>query len=256
MNAPVVIKIGGAVLNDLSLFWDQILAMDSPLVIVHGGGIQSTKLARQLGHTPRIIQGRRVTSDLDIQIAEWTLIGAVNTRLVAEANFRGLKAIGLSGVDGAMIKVQKREPWEIQGEQVDFGWVGEITSIDTSLIDITSELGWTSIIAPLGIDHSGQRFNVNADTVACELAVHLGAKELLLVTDTGGVFCNLKDPTSRLHTCSPADERAGIKQGWIQGGMSVKLHTGRKALLQGVPRVWILGVDDLVDKQKATSIIR
>lgn len=255
MNAPVVIKIGGAVLNDLSSFWKQLKAMDSPLVIVHGGGIQSTRLARQLGHTPTIIQGRRVTGDLDLQIAEWTLRGAVNTHIVAEANIHGLKAVGFSGVDGAMIKVRKREPWQIEGGEINFGWVGEIISIDTTLINITSELGWTSVIAPLGMDHSGQRFNVNADTVACELAGCLGAKELLLVTDAGGVLRNLSDPTSRLPICSAADQKEGIEQGWIKGGMSVKLHTARKALARGVSSVWILRADDLLHRKNATSII-
>lgn len=255
MRAPIVIKIGGAVLDNLTRFWDQIKAMDSPVVIVHGGGIQSTSLANQLGHTPKIIEGRRVTGSLDLKIAEWAMRGAVNVRLVAEANACGLKAVGLSGVDGAMINVHRREPWLIDGEKVDFGWVGEIISIDTTLIETISDAGFISIVAPLGIDNSGQRYNVNADTVACALAARIHAKELLLVTDSGGVLRNLNDPSSLLRTCSPSDEAAGITQGWISGGMSVKIQTARGALEKGVSRVWILGVDDLLQKQNATSII-
>ncbi len=255
MRAPVVIKIGGAVLDDLSRFWDQIKLMDSPIVIVHGGGVQSTSLAKRLGHTPRIIEGRRVTGELDLKIAEWAMRGAVNIQLVAEANSHGVRAAGLSGADGSMIRVHRRKPWIINGTEVDFGWVGEITSIDTTLIEAMSEAGFVSIIAPLGVDHTGQRYNVNADTVACALAGSIHAKELLLVTDTGGVLRDVKNHSSLLRTCSPSDEAEGLGQGWISGGMSVKLQTARGALEQGVSYVWILGADDVLQKQKATSII-
>ncbi|MCY4204391.1 MAG: acetylglutamate kinase [Bacteroidetes bacterium] len=255
MKAPIVVKIGGAVLDDLALFWEQVKAIDSPVVIVHGGGAQSTELANKLGHTPKIIEGRRVTGDLDLKIAEWAMRGRINVRLTAEANTHGIRAVGLSGVDGAMIKVRRREPWNIHGEKVDFGWVGEIISIDTALIEAVSDAGFISIIAPLGIDHIGQRYNVNADTIACTLARSIRAKELLLVTDTGGVLRDLKNSSSLLKTCSPSDERIGIDQGWISGGMSVKLKTARKALEDGVPSVYILGVDDLLQKKNATSIV-
>ncbi|MYH07344.1 MAG: acetylglutamate kinase, partial [Rhodothermaceae bacterium] len=130
MRAPVVIKIGGGTLDHLDPFWDQLKLIKPPPVIVHGGGVQSSILANHLGHSPRIINGRRVTGDLDLNIAEWTMRGAINVRLVAEANARELKAVGLSGVDGSILNVRRREPWLIDDEMVDFGWVGEIVSID------------------------------------------------------------------------------------------------------------------------------
>lgn len=256
MKPPIAIKIGGAVLNnDLSTFWDQIKAMDGPVVIVHGGGIQSTNLANQLGHTPTIVEGRRVTGELDLKIAEWTMRGGISVQLAADANASGLRAVGLSGVDGSMIKVRRREPWVIHGERVDFGWVGEIVSIDTTLIKTLAGAGYTSIITPLGVDDSGQRYNVNADTVASALSASIHAKELLLVTSTGGVLRDVNHPSSVLRTCSPADEAEGTAQGWISGGMSVKIQTARTALKQGVPHVWIAAADDLLLKQNATSII-
>ena len=255
MKAPIVIKIGGVVLDDLSLFWRQVKAIASPVVIVHGGGVQSTNLAKQLGHTPRIIEGRRVTGNLDLKIAEWVMRGAVNVQLVAEANACGIRAVGLSGIDGGLIKVRRRKPWVIHGKTVDFGWVGEIVSIEPTVIETMSDAGYVSIIAPLGVDHTGQRYNVNADTVACTLAGNMNAKELLMVTDTGGVLRDRSDPSSLLRVCSPSDEATGIAQGWIRGGMSVKLQTARSALEKGVPNVWILGVDDVLRKQSATSII-
>jgi len=252
---PVVIKIGGTVLEDLSAFWRQVSAIKSPVVIVHGGGNQSTKLAKQLGHTPKMIEGRRVTTTLDLQIAEWVMRGSVNISLVADANINGLHAVGLSGVDGRMIEVSRREPWVIDGETVDFGWVGEITDINTTVIDELSDMGFTCIIAPIGSDYTGQRFNINADTVAGSLAEHLDASELVFVTDTGGVMKDLSDPSSRLISCSPDDEADGIEQGWISGGMAVKLTTARKALNHGVSNVWITGVNDVFYKINATEII-
>ncbi len=255
MKSPIVIKIGGSVLDSLSLLWSQVRQIQSPVVIVHGGGVQSTELAHRLDHTPTFIGGRRVTRDLDLKIAEWAMRGAVNMKLVATANTNGLKAVGLSGVDGAMIKVRRREPWMIHGKKVDFGWVGEIVSIDTTLIHTLTEVGFISIIAPLGVDDSGQRYNVNADTVACTLAEVIHAKELLMVTDSGGVLRDLNNPSSLLKTCSPEEEVAGLEQGWISDGMSVKLHSARRALAKGVSDVWVLGVDDLLHKRNATLMV-
>jgi len=255
MSALVVIKIGGTVLDNLSTLWSQVEAIEAPIVIVHGGGNQSTKLAQQLGHSPRIINGRRVTTDLDLNIAEWVMRGAVNTALVAEANVSGLHAVGLSGVDGRMIKVERRKPWMIDGESVDFGWVGEIVHINTTVIDQLTGRGFICIIAPLGFDLTGQRFNINADTVACSIAQEMNASDLIFVTDTGGVMRDLSDPESRLNSCSPDDEAQGIDQGWISNGMSVKIHMARNALNHGVSKVWITGVNDVLSKISATEII-
>ena len=255
MKPPIVIKLGGGVVDHLSEFWDQLKCIDSPVVIVHGGGAQSTRLANRLGHTPRIVEGRRITGDLDLKITEWVIAGEINKQLTAEANASGLRAVGFCGVDGATIQVQKREPWRINGEVIDFGWVGEIISIDTSLIGAISHAGFVSIIAPIAADKTGRRFNVNADTAACSLAENLNARELLLVTETGGVLRDLDDPSSLLRSCSPADETTGLAQGWISGGMSVKLQSARHALAGGVSNVWVLGVNDLLDKQNATAVI-
>ena len=111
-------------------------------------------------------------------------------------------------------------------------------------------------MAPLGVDVTGQRYNVNADTVAGALAIATQAEELLLVTDTGGVLQDPSDPESILRTCSPADEAVGIDQGWITGGMLVKLRIAREALASGVPSVWILGANDLLQRQNATSVLK
>ena len=118
---PIVVKIGGALVDDadaLAPFWDSIgqLCETAPVVVVHGGGPQATALARRLGHEPRVVQGRRVTTDLDLNIMLWTLRGAVNARLVAQATQHGLPAPGISSADGGTLRVQKRPPGQIDGE--------------------------------------------------------------------------------------------------------------------------------------------
>ena len=186
-----VIKMGGvSVLHDelLDTLWTSAarLAESGRVVVVHGGGVRATEIAGELGHTPRMVHGRRITTDTDLKIVQWTLRGELNGRLVAGAVRHGVKAVGLSGADGPLVRVTKRPPWNIDGETIDFGWVGDIASVDTELLNILLDLGYVPVIAPLGIDHTGQLYNVNADTVSCALAEALQADEYLLVTEIRG----------------------------------------------------------------------
>ena len=252
---PVVIKIGGGILSNLGNFWSQVKALPPPVVIVHGGGAQSTALARQLNHDPRIIHGRRVTTDLDLAIAEWAMRGSINVRLVAGASTHGLKCVGLSGVDGNLMIVRKREPWTISGETIDFGWVGEIEHIDTHVLHTLMDTNYIPVIAPLGLDSNGHRYNVNADTVAGALATSLNARELLLVTGTGGLLRDASCSDTLLTTCSKADYEQGLSENWITGGMGVKLHIALQVLQSDIDRVYILGPDDLLKKQHATRVV-
>ena len=197
-----VVKISGTLFDDadaLASFWEAVrdLAAEGPLVLVHGGGKQATALAERLGHTPTVVQGRRVTTDLDLDVVQWALCGKLNTQLVATAARYGLRAIGLSGADDGLLQVEKRPTWTIDGESVDFGWVGDVTGVDPSLLDDLLTAGCTPIIAPLGIDTAGQVYNVNADTVAQNIASALGAQTLLFVTGTGGVQRAASSPAPR-----------------------------------------------------------
>src|SRR6056297_269488 len=139
-SSPIVVKISGSLVAEtdgMAALWSaiQTLAERAPVVLVHGGGQQMSEMADRLGHTPRRVQGRRVTTDLDLEIAKWTMSGALNTQLVAQAAAHDLTAVGLSGADSRQVQVSKRPPWEINGERVDFGWVGDIESIDSSLLE-------------------------------------------------------------------------------------------------------------------------
>jgi acetylglutamate kinase len=259
-GSPVVVKIGGSLIEEadaMDALWSALQALreQAPVVLVHGGGKQMTDMADRLDHTPRRVQGRRITTDLDLEIAQWTMNGALNTKLVAEATARDLTAVGLSGADASQIQVSKRPPWTIDGETVDFGWVGDVEAVDPSLVDSLVMQGAMPILAPLGIDEEGQVYNVNADTVASALAGALTAKELLFVTETGGVRRDADDPASHLSTCDAKTFEAGVEEGWIEGGMRVKMKTALDALDDGVERAFVCAADDLVSRARATEVV-
>ena len=276
----VVVKVGGALLDDpqaLEILWRGVrsLRARSPVLIVHGGGRQATEMARRLGHEPRFVQGRRVTNRLDLDIAQWTMRGELNTRLVSSALACGLPALGLSGVDGGMLRVSRRPPWDVEGEQVDFGWVGDVASLRSDLPALLLGKGFLPIIAPLGVDAEGDVYNVNADTVARSFAGAMQAKRLLLVTPSGGVrrpangaphspgaapdsatsTSDAADAATLLAECDAATFEAGRADGWICGGMQVKLEVGFQALREGVEDVLILSPDDLIARSRATRVV-
>ncbi len=255
---PAVIKIGGAlVTSDLSTFWLNVgeLRLRQPVVIVHGGGPEATRVAKMLGHEPEIVQGRRVTTQRDLEVIEWVARGELNTRLVGQAMAAGLRAVGLSGVDGAMIVVRKRPPWTIEGRNVDFGFVGDVESVNTELLDVLLRADFTPIVAPLGADGSGQAYNVNADTVAREIAAAIGASRLLLVTETGNVRNAADGSGDALTKCDPRLYEEGISEGWIAGGMRVKLQVAFEALEAGIEDVCIVGPEDIADRSRATRVV-
>jgi acetylglutamate kinase len=259
-SSPIVVKIGGSLIEDadrMEALWSalRLLREEAPVVIVHGGGKQMSDMADRLDHTPRRVQGRRVTTDIDLDIAKWTMSGALNTQLVAQAAAHDLTAVGLSGADARQVQVTKRPPWDINGESVDFGWVGDIEAIDPSLLESHLAQGVMPIVAPLGIDAEGQLYNVNADTVASALAGALKAKALLFVTGTGGVRRNADDPASHLDTCDAETFDMGVEEGWIEGGMRVKMKTALDALRDGVSRAFVCAPDDLASRSRATEVI-
>ncbi|MBO6575136.1 MAG: acetylglutamate kinase [Rhodothermales bacterium] len=238
MSALTVIKIGGGVVVAQDALWQVVRARAGGTVLVHGGGPQATAMARRLGHDPVIVQGRRVTSDLDLDIVRWTMRGEINLSLVAGARRHGLPAVGISGADGATLQVTRRPPWEIDGQTVDFGWVGDVQGVDPSLLQTLISSGYLPVVAPIGIDAEGQVYNVNADTVSVAIAGALAATELLLVTETGGLLDDAGKPVER---CDRTLFQAGLDQGWIQGGMRVKVQLALEALEAGVSRVRIVG---------------
>ncbi|CAN5570943.1 acetylglutamate kinase [soil metagenome] len=253
-----VVKIGGALLGDadaLAALWPSArMNYHARWVFVHGGGPQSTEMARRLGHEPRMVAGRRVTTDLDLDISLWTLNGSLNARLVASAQAAGLRAVGISAADGGTVVVEKRAPREIDGELVDFGHVGDVARADSTLLRSLQDAAFTLIVAPICGDGRGNLFNVNADTVAVEIAVATGAEELLMVAEAGAVFRDFPNPESRLASIDRETFAEGVAAGWISDGMRPKLETAFDAHARGIARVRICGPGDLADQHAGTLI--
>ncbi len=257
--SSTVIKLGGALLDHpdaLAALWSGVaeLCTAGPVVVVHGGGPQATALARRLGHEPRFVAGRRVTTELDLDIALWTMRGALNARLVASARATGIPAAGVCGVDGGLVKVERRPPRMVDGAMVDFGFVGDVTGHDPSVLEALIGAGFVPIVAPLCADGDGHVYNVNADTVALTVAEAAWADTLLFVAESGGVYRDPADPGSRLSGLDVRGFEAGVAEGWIAGGMRPKLEVGFEARRAGVPHVRVCAPDGIADPTAGTIL--
>lgn len=254
MKEITVIKIGGTVLQtDCASLWSGVRALKEShhVVVVHGGGPQSTMLAQRLGHEPKIVHGRRITTELDLDAMKMAIGGSVNTDLTASAVTIGLPAIGISGVAGGLVQVNKRPPWIMDGNSIDFGFVGDIDRIDAVILENLLAFDLVPIVATMGIDGDGIVYNVNADTVAAEIAAAFPAEQLVLVTESGGIRDADGNSVSVL---SRQEVRSGIEKGWITDGMIVKVHTALRALRAGVAEVRITSPEGIADTSRGTRI--
>ena len=166
------------------------------VVLVHGGGAQSTELARALGAEARFVEGRRVTGAKDLEVAALVLNGAVNTRLLAVCRSVGLPAVGVSGVDAGLIQARRRPPVQVGDETVDFGFVGDVAAVDPKVLTDLMDAGYVPVVSPLSAAGDGTLLNINADTIAAALAVALGAEKLLFLTGAAGILERADDPRS------------------------------------------------------------
>lgn len=253
--APVVVvKVGGEVLLDpaeLSGLAANIRALTVAgyrVAVLHGGGPQVSALQERLGLVPVKVGGRRVTSREDLIVVEQALCGEVNVALTAALLAAGVNAFGCHGASGRLIRAEKRPPKVVpEGgpEPIDFGEVGDVHSVDASLLRSLLQLALVPVIATLGISPEGGRvFNINADTTATRLAQALSAGALLLVTRVGGVFRDLEDKTTRYDQLSAAEARALIEAGVIAGGMIPKVEDALEVLSFGVSSIAIVGARD------------
>jgi acetylglutamate kinase len=222
---------------------DVLHQMGIRVVLVHGGGTQSSDLLRALGGEPRFVDGRRVTDEKALEVAALVLNGAVNTRLLALCRAAGLPAVGLSGVDGGLVQARRRPPVARGAESIDYGFVGDVVAIDPKpLIDLLDG-GFVPVVSPLSADDAGGLLNINADTVASALAVALGAEKLLFLTGAAGILERPGDPGSLVSYTDLAGLRRLREQGSLQIGMLPKTSAIEAALLGGVRRIHILAQD-------------
>ena len=211
------------------------------VVLVHGGGPQSTALSKRLGLQTTMVEGRRVTDAQTLEVSTMVLNGEINTRIVAVCRALGVPAIGVSGVDGGLIKATKRPPVkQPSGETVDYGFVGDIQAIDASIILKQLDNDLVPIVSPLSSDDHGVLLNINADTVAAAIACELKAEKFVLATSAPGILEAVDDPRSLISYV----DRQGLKrlrdEGKISGGMLPKVAAIERALAGGVPRVHVI----------------
>lgn len=205
------------------------------LAIVHGGGSEISNLCKRLHIPVQFKNGLRITDAATLDITQMILLGKINCGLVNALNQTGIKAIGLSGIDAGLIQVKK-----LDSKQADFGFVGEITHIKTSLLDKLLAENFLPVIAPLGIDLEGQIHNINADSVAGAIASVLFANKLIMLSDVDGFYADPRDPVTLLSRIRQREMKRWLQQRKISGGMIPKLQASLHALEHGVPCVQII----------------
>lgn len=216
------------------------------VVLVHGGGPQSTELANALGVSTEFVEGRRVTDESSLEIAMMVLNGQINTRLLAACRNLGIPAVGISGVDAGLIKAHKRAPVPMNDDPtktVDYGFVGDIDEVDASILLKQLDNDLIPIISPLSADESGTLLNINADTVAAAIAVALEAEKLILATGTPGILESVDDSRSVISYLDIAGLTKLRDEGRLTDGMLPKAAAIEQALTGGVPRVHVISYE-------------
>lgn len=236
----IVVKYGGSAMSDEEL--QRHVIQDVTLlklvgfkpIIVHGGGKAISSWVRKTGKEAQFINGLRVTDKETMEIAEMVL-GRVSKNLVTMVEELGVKAVGISGKDSAMLKVKKR----LSGGQ-DIGYVGEITKVDPKILFDMMDHDYLPIVAPIGLDDQFETYNINADEAACAIAKAVGADKLVYLTDVEGLYRDFEDKSSFISRISVTEAEELIAGGMIGGGMLPKLSNCTDAVRGGVKRVHIL----------------
>lgn len=246
----LVIKIGGRVLQNekalSSLISDIVLLnlLGMKIVLVHGGGPEISEEMKKMGIKPKFVEGLRVTDEQTMEILYEQLAGKLNKQIVRMINLHGGKAWGATGMDGKLIRarkvIYKRTTSKGEEVEVDLGFVGEVEKVDPSGIHSLIKSGCIPVIAPIGVDSEGHSLNINADTVAAELAIALKAKKLILLTDVRGVLRDPSNSDSLISALSVEEAKQMIEQGIIKKGMLPKIEACIRAIQGGVEKCHII----------------
>lgn len=230
VGKTVVVKIGGSIHGDGTALEDivTLARLGVKPVVVHGGGPMISEWQGRMGLEPKFVDGRRYTDEMTLDLARMVLIGKANSDLVAHLVSLGGRAVGLSGIDGGLIKARLRDP--------KLGLVGEVTEVDLGPVKALMDVGYLVVVAPSATDGEGQPLNVNADSIAGDIARAFGAEKLVMFTDVDGV----KDKSGRVLSALTIEQvNAYIASGEISGGMIPKVEACVRAL-DTVPRAHIL----------------
>ena len=247
-----VVKLSGKVTED----HDRLASLAEELAlihqvgirvcVVHGGGKQLSALAVQLGVEQTIINGRRVTDDATLDMAKMIFAGKINTDILAVLRLRGVEAVGLSGVDGNIVVAERRPPKDVLNREtgvrsrVDFGHVGDVVDVNDRLLRVLLDHDYMPVVSSLGADGEGRVFNINADTIAAEIAVRLGAEKLVMLSDVDGIYLRQGEPDSKVSRLTTEDVRRLISEGVATGGMIPKLQNIADTLARGVRSAHII----------------
>ena len=236
----IVVKYGGSAMSNEEL--QRSVIQDVTLlklvgfkpIIVHGGGKAISRWVSKVGKEARFVNGLRVTDAETMEIAEMVL-NKVNKSLVTMVQELGVKAVGISGKDGGLLKVKKR-----YSDGQDIGYVGEITKVDPKVLYDLLEKDFLPIVAPIGMDENFETYNINADDAACAIARAVNAEKLAFLTDIEGLYKDINDKSSFISRLSASEADALISGGYIGGGMLPKLNNCTSAIKNGVNKVHIL----------------
>ena len=234
----IVVKYGGnAMVSDAlkeQVMEDVVLLsrVGVKLVLVHGGGPELSDLMKRLGKVPEFVDGLRVTDEETIACAEMVLAGRINKTLVNLLQMKGGNPVGLSGIDGKMIRAEMRD------ERL--GFVGDITEVCPDVITTLLDKGYIPVISTLGCDDEGRIYNINGDTAAGKIAAAVGAERLIMMTDIQGILMDRKDPDTLLSEIKVSEAEEMIKDGTISGGMIPKVRCCIDALAEGVSATVII----------------
>ncbi|HHW11765.1 MAG TPA: acetylglutamate kinase [Firmicutes bacterium] len=232
-NAMINPEIKKAVMLDIILL--KYLGLNP--VIVHGGGPEISEMLKRVGVKSTFYQGLRVTDADTVEIVNMVLAGKINKELVTMINQFGGKAVGLSGQDSQLLVARKKQ---LDNDQVDLGFVGEVVAIKPELLHFLIEKSYIPVVATIGVGADGEFYNINADTVAGELAAALKAEKLIILTDTEGIYADPQDQSSLLSMINIEQARTMIHSGQIEGGMVPKVEACIYALQHGVNRTHII----------------
>ena len=242
-----IIKIGGELLRDISSarkLLKQIATIHQfgiKVILVHGGGPQLTEMIEKSGQVSEFNNGRRVTDQSTISLAVMVLNGEVNTKLLAISVELGIPAIGISGIDGGMIVTKKREKNKDEtGALIDYGYVGDISSVNMDILNTQLDAGYIPIISSLTANTDGVILNVNADTIAATIAYELSAEKLILMTSVPGILMDTNDKTSLISYINHDSLKKMKSNGKLTDGMLPKVDAIGLALDNGVSRVHII----------------
>ena len=243
-----VVKAGGGVFADTEstrILIEQIAILHYfgvRVVMVHGGGPQTTEIADALGVPTRMVEGRRVTDQKSVDVTAMVLNGLINTRILGICRELNIDAVGISGVDAGLVLAHKRPPVKVgsTGEVVDYGFVGDIDLVDTTVIRKLLDNGLMPVVSPLSADDKGVLLNINADTVAAAIGAALGAEKLILCTGAPGILGDVSDTGSLVSYTDIAGLKRMREEGRIVEGMLPKAKAIEDAIRGGVRRVHVV----------------